>query len=143
MKKMFLLLFVCIGIQQYSTAQTVQCVTFIKTAYPQIWGYITEDSLLYDQYLYKKLDFSHDGEYRDYDDQVVAVYNRTTGEIYNFNEELLNTVESDGDVKDAQGQLIGNVDVNGVYRDLNNHVIGSIPGADRFLVAYYFRHVYN
>jgi len=134
-KKMFLtlMLLTVVCVTSYS-----QCLSLIQNPVGNIWGYLDSNKVIYDDSSDKILDFSEAGYVKDAGGSVLATFNAETGVVLDQSNNLLITIEEDGDVLDELGTHKGHVDANGVLYDADNYMVVSIGGATPLCVAYYY-----
>ncbi|HYG49669.1 MAG TPA: hypothetical protein VD905_02150, partial [Flavobacteriales bacterium] len=121
-------------------AYSLQAQTIIKSAENKVLGYIEDGNKFYDLNSAKILDFSTDGSIKDLGGDVMATYNRETGQVLDKNGDLIYTVDG-SNIKSPSNSVIAAVSGNNL-NDGDAHLIGSAASIDKYYISFFFL-VYN
>lgn len=135
--KKSILLFSLVLLCQFVNAQLV----ILKGPNNNVLGYVEEGEKFKDLTSSQILDFSTDGQVKSLSGDLAATYNRTTGEVLDLNGDLLFKIDGDN-IKNSSNVIIASVDSGGNLKDADNYVLGNAVGIDKYFIAFYFL-VYN
>lgn len=119
----------------------VNAQIILKDATGRVLGYVVDGNKFHDLMSTKILDFATEGQVKNLAGDVMATYNRETGEVKDINNDILFTVDGNN-MKNSNNNVIGSVDMNGNVNGGDSNLIGMGVGIDKYYLAFYFL-VYN